>query len=193
MSKHVAQRQRSIRIAVSGTHSVGKTTFCADLGAALRTLDGSSHTVEVITNVSRHLFVSGVKVNKETEESEYPLFLEKHISNIFKDWGTDFVVHDRTIIDTIAYGTANGNLHPNWISFLTKAAPHLLRGIDVYFYIPVEFAIEDDGMRSLDTEYQAAVDRAQVAVLQACRPDAITLRGSRDERVARALAIIREQ
>lgn len=173
-----------MRVAVSGAHGVGKTTFCNDLAAAFK---GRSKSVEVLTNVSRDLHAEGVAINEGTEESEYPLFLEKHLTNLFEKGESEYIIHDRTMVDTVSYAIANGNLHQRWISFLLKATPHLLTGVDRYFYIPIEFEIEDDGLRATGKEYQISVDRAVVDILQKCRPDAITLTGSREERVAQAL------
>ncbi|HEY4487500.1 MAG TPA: AAA family ATPase [Candidatus Paceibacterota bacterium] len=178
---------KPVRIAVSGAHGVGKTTFCGDLAEAFKSDDQERHSVEVVTNVGRDLHAMGIPINKGTEESQYPLFLEKHIANIFKDWQSDFVIYDRTIVDTLAYGIANGNLDHRWISFLRKTAPHLLEIIDVYFYIPIEFEIEDDGVRATEGEYQADVDKALVDILKECRPDAVTLSGGRAERVEQAM------
>ena len=173
-----------MRIAVSGAHGVGKTTLCNDLAKALREGDKSA---EVVTNVGRHLHAAGIPVNKGTKEEQYPLFLEKHLVNLLAEYGSEFVIYDRTMVDTIAYGVANGNLDPRWISFLLKAAPQFLNAIDAYFYIPIEFPIEDDGLRATEIDYQLQVDRAVVDILKQCRPNMIRLGGSREERVAQAM------
>src|SRR5438046_2491967 len=110
------------RIAVSGTHGVGKTTFCADLKGALSSHPSGPYNVEVVTDVARHLHAEGVPINQGTEESQYALFFERHVSNIFSEPDVDFVIYDRTILDSIAYATANGNLNAHWISFAKTVA-----------------------------------------------------------------------
>lgn len=176
-----------MRIAVSGAHGVGKTTFCNDLADALK---NKGFSVEIKTDVARSLREEGVPINRGTEESQYPLFLERHLANLLDNGDSDFVVYDRTMLDTIAYATANGNLGDQWLSFLRKAATPLLHSIDTYFYIPIEFEIENDGVRATEREYQTEVDKALTEILKECRPNFITLTGGRDERVAEALRSI---
>ena len=176
-----------MRIAVSGAHGAGKTTFCNDLAEALKK---QGKSVEVKTDVARSLRDDGVPINRGTEESQYPLFLEKHLDNLFQEYDSDFVLYDRTMLDTIAYATANGNLDAKWLAFLRKNLTHILRTIDIYFYIPIEFGIEDDGVRATETEYQTKVDHALLDILKECWPKVVTLTGSREERAKKAMKCI---
>ena len=86
---------RPISISVSGAHGVGKTTFCNDLAGTLKSHGDGSHRVEVVTNVARDLHAKGIPINRGTEELQYPLFLEQHLTNLFAHNDSDFVIYDR--------------------------------------------------------------------------------------------------
>jgi thymidylate kinase len=177
---------RPFRIAVSGAHGVGKTTFCSDLKAALLRGEGQSISVELVTQVARSLNAQGIAINRGTEEDQYALFFAKHISNLFRTTKSSVMIYDRTIIDSIAYATANGNLAKSWMQFAKVVAQNVIDRIDVYFYIPIEFSLEDDGIRPSDVAYQAQLDDAVLQLLREFRSDFAVVAGSRDERVAGA-------
>ena len=183
-------RPAPVRISVSGAHGVGKTTFCSDVADALK---AGGRTVEIKTDVARSLKGEGVPINQSTEDAQYALFFERHLDNLFAPPQTDVVLYDRTILDSIAYAIANKNLDSRWLSFAKKAAAHLLEGIDLYFYIPIEFAIEDDGVRATGAEYQNRVDQALVALFKESQLHVITIVGNRAERVEYATKIISAQ
>jgi len=91
-----------VRIAVSGAHGVGKTTFCFDLEAALTSLHDGCKTAHVFTEVARSLKAEGIPINRETEESQYALFFEKHAFNLLtNDIEADCLIYDRTILDSL--------------------------------------------------------------------------------------------
>ena len=177
-----------MRVAVSGAHGVGKTTFCNDFADALR---NKGLSVDVKTDVARTLREEGVAINQQTEGAEYALFLEKHLDNLYAEPESDVVMYDRTMLDTIAYATANGNLDDRWLSFLRKAAAQLIRPVDLYLYISIEFGLEDDGIRATGQEYQTKVDQALMEILKECRSDILTLSGTRSERVEQALQYLK--
>lgn len=53
---------------------------------------------------------------------------------------------------------------------------------DITFYIPIEFDLEDDGIRFMDKSFQREVDEELLYALQMLRIPYITLRGSVEER-----------
>jgi len=184
----VSELRSPIRVAVSGAHGVGKTTFCRDLKATLESRAGRvAGSVELVTEVARTLSAEGIPINRETAEDQYALFFEKHISNLFRETQADFVVYDRTILDSIAYATTNGNLAPPWIQFTKTVSQHVLNRIDVYFFIPIEIPLHDDGVRHTDADYQSQLDNAIMQVLRECRPSFTIVTGTREQRVHQAL------
>lgn len=179
-----------VRIAVSGAHGVGKTTFCFDLKRSLES--DSLHSVHVFTEVARALRAEGIPINRETKESQYALFFEKHVSNLFLGHSAEYLVYDRTILDSLAYGLVNGNLDQNWVRFVSTLASFIMKQVNWYFFIPIEFPLSADGIRNVETEYQTKVDEALVGLVRRTCPEFVMLTGSRSERVGRALSLIRQ-
>lgn len=58
---------------------------------------------------------------------------------------------------------------------------------DIVFYIPPEIPLEEDGVRSLDPEFQRKVDEHYREVLEERGIKYITITGSVEERVRKAL------
>jgi thymidylate kinase len=192
MVKPQPERSRlPIRIAVSGAHGVGKTTFCFDLQKALRSHESGPYKAEVITDVARALHAQGIPINQGTEESQYALFFEKHISNLFIQSTSDYLIYDRTILDSLGYAAVNANLSQNWTHFVKTLSTYLMDRIDTYIFIPIEFALEGDGVRHTEIEFQRRVDGVMADIVRQCRVDVNVITGTRSERVGQALALVR--
>lgn len=176
-----------IKIAVSGAHGVGKTTFCNDLRSAL---EQSDVVIHIVTEVARTLKAEGVPINRETQGSQYALFFERHVSNLFTNHTVDYVVYDRTILDSLAYAVVNGNLDLNWIRFIRTLSSIILKNIDVYCFIPIEFALSADGVRNTEAEYQRKLHNTLLDMVQGCRRDFAMVTGSRSERVRQVLRLL---
>lgn len=144
-------------------------------------------TVELVTDVARTLYAQGIPINQETEDSQYALFFEKHLANLFHNSSADFVIYDRTILDSISYAQANGNLAASWLQFAKTVAKNTIGRIDMYFFIPIEFPLHKDGVRPPDVRYQAQVNQAILEVLDECGPKYTTIVGGRENRVQQAV------
>lgn len=186
----MTNRKNPYRIAVSGAHGVGKTTFCDDLKIALQSDDWGNNSVHVVTDVARSLKAEGIPINQETVADQYAPFFERHFLNLFVDNDADFVIYDRTILDSLGYATANGNLALPWMRLIKTIALRVIPSIRIYFFIRIEFDLEDDGVRHIGSAYQAQVDQAIMEVLRECRPDAFAISGDRRRRVRQALSRI---
>ena len=178
----------SIYIAVSGAQGVGKTTFCNDLAAALAASRTPAPSVEVRGDVARSLIAHGVSSDAGTSSEEYPLYFEGHVRNMFEPTSADFVLCERTIVDTIAYAKLNGNLDANWLRFAATLGRLTLSRFSLYCFIPIEFALESDGVRYADSTYQSNLAATINRVLEETVSTYRVVRGSRSERVAYVLA-----
>lgn len=179
-----------IRIGVSGAHGVGKSTFCADLRVCLQEIRSKDCRIEVVADVARTLLKQGVGINKNTREEEYPLFFDLHLRNILSERSADFVIFDRTILDSVAYAGVNEHLHPNWLSFVKSVTSYIAQQFEFYFFIPIEFALERDGVRPSEKDYQHAIEREIKSLLDEIHRPAIELIGGREMRVQQAVKII---
>ncbi len=172
-------------LAISGAQGVGKTTFCNDLSAALKDVAGVS--VEMRARVARDLKDRGISSDERTSASDYAPYFERHIENLLKDSVSDYVLLDRSIVDTLAYARVNGNLEPSWMRLSYRLAQLLSGRIRWYFFVPIEFGIEDDGVRYVSSEYQRRLQDEMLSVLGGIFPHFVTVRGSREERISQAL------
>lgn len=180
----------AIRIAISGAQGVGKTTFCTDLTAALTQSRIPPPSIEVRGNVARALIAKGVASDARTSADEYPRYLEAHIKNLFEPSTADFVICERTIVDTLAYARLNGNLEANWLSFASTLVRFTAVQFSAYFFIPIEFALHGDGIRSTDVQYQRGLEQAIRSVLNDLAIDNWEVRGARVDRVQSALKFL---
>ncbi len=177
-------------VAVSGAQGVGKTTFCQDLRQRLEEMD-LEFNVCMRGDVARTLKQRGVGIDGATKAHEYPLYLNAHLTNLREaSEGSELTILDRTLVDTLSYAIANGNLHVNWLHCMTSVARMVLSLIQVYFFIPVEpwLPLVDDNVRETDKEYQMILNRVMWQTLTSLRKDIVVIKGSREARVSRAIA-----
>ena len=138
-------------IAFSGTHGTGKST-CAYSLAANYKLSGKS--VVVLDELAREC---PLKINKEADDLTQYWILSSQIKKEIKLMGRyDYVICDRAIVDTIAYGITLGVLHSGLVySYL----PYILKYYkDIYLLDPYIFNYQkDDGIRDMDKEFRLQV------------------------------------
>jgi thymidylate kinase len=185
LKRPTKQPDQSLIVAVSGAQSVGKTTFCLDLRDELQRKGTVS--VEVRTRVARDLKAKGIASDQFTDADEYPLYFRRHFENLLRPSAADVVILDRSVLDTIAYAQLNGNVSPVWLGLCERLAELLIPLVHMYFYIPVEFGVEDDGIRCTDNDYQSQLATIMETVIKAYYPTRIIMTGSREQRVQLAL------
>jgi predicted ATPase len=171
------------KYALCGAHGTGKTTILKDLENDLIL----GHDVSPIFNTSnaRKLFEMGVKINDSGDDFVQYVVQASHVSRFAeKNWFAD-----RCVIDGFAYMEAAWR--KNLVSSKCWYIVHELMDafIPLYtqiFYIPIEFQMEDDGIRKVDTAYQEEIDRYIKHVIKKCNNVTI-ITGSREERRAKIL------
>ena len=159
---------------VVGSHGVGKTTL-----------------LEQVRRVEKGIFVTDafsrplsrvVKKHKLSEDCNQDL------NNELMMWATDFylnqnVLSTRSIIDSIAYTRLY--LPEKDTSLLEEKLREISSKIEHIFYIPIEFEIENDGVRPQDKELQKKDDLLLLSIIEEFGlSDRIrTISGSRDQRL----------
>lgn len=148
-------------VAFSGAHSCGKSTLveffrgkegyiCIDsctrstISAEERKVDGvtdlGSAQIKMLDNVTKRM-AGIVKMNVEDPTKIYLM--------------------DRSCLDFIAYSRVfarKGLLSKYYLEQIEKGCKDLWRYIDVIFYLPIEFPIVSDGVRSEDEALRKEVD-----------------------------------
>ena len=146
-----------MKIAFIGTHGVGKTTLCFELAACLKRLDIS---VDVVKEVARNC---PLPINRETTRDAQQWILHTQVAReIEHSHAYEAIVCDRAVLDNYAYMVhAVGrlsDLEPFVVSWL-KTYTLLVR-------VPILQSPSFDGTRDVSVDFQVAIDRILVEMLQ---------------------------
>ena len=200
----VSHRFIDMRIAVSGSHSLGKSTFVKDWIAAhpsykreeepYRSLDAQGYDIRFRQESNRlhngiQLFYSISRVNAYAESN----------SN---------VIFDRSPVDYIAYSQYTADhgttdIDDEFVKMMIQAARDSLANLDLLVFIPISeqwpIEMEDDGIRPIDIAYRDEVDAVFKQIYRDQRfdvmprsggPALLELWGSRQERLQRLEAAV---
>ena len=164
-------------IALIGTHGVGKTTLLkafgeTGVGRSYTIRDGDSRMVKSFNKET------GGKLTSKDEQ-----ILINRISD--SRWGLESQIDNlcltRTPLDHYAYCKAF-----EWHDLAANRST-LFRESDYkkvkFFYIPIEFQLEDDGVRFVNPSFQREIDDLLVGQIQAYGLNPVALRGSVEQRL----------
>jgi nicotinamide riboside kinase len=203
-------KNRNFRIAITGSHSVGKTTLARQLVTALNkeekvriAVTGAHGTGK--TTLAKHLagrnkwrmlpdvcseaVKLGVPLNEGTSlMSQVWLFGKQYEQEQF---GSTPWVADKCMVDMLAYATHLFDHNAAAITVFRQLAAQRFSSYDVVFYLPIEFPIEDDGFRSTDPEFQRSIDNLVLGILKERGIRFVELRGTRVRRFHEAMKIIK--
>lgn len=175
------------RIAIVGSFSTGKTTLAEEAAPKLG--------LPLLPEVAREVVDLGFKLDKDaTVETETLIFLRQYYNEMTH---SEFV-GDRSLVDVLAYaGWVLENQERRkefalWDSCLDIAKHHLRSQYTDVFYLPIEFGIVADGLRPMDPEFQADIDRRLLHLLELYDVKYSTLTGSVEERLDALLAALDE-
>ena len=156
------------RIIFLGTHGTGKTTLANELSKIIGIPVVESVAREVSKDLKQLEDAGVVKTNKIPDlirKSAYQKVLCSMAFWDFMRWVNADVscIMTRCPLDTIAYAMADKNVtHDIVESNLDNLKnnnvfqPAIRRSL--FIYIPIEFGIENDGVRPTDTDFQKEVD-----------------------------------
>ena len=181
-----------MRIAVSGTHSSGKTSL---VHACARTL-GREYPgqVDVVEEVARDVIAMGFPLNQDASTDSYLQYVRLQLQRE-RGARAQHVLSDRSLIDLLAYIVVNANpsIPPAFVELLREVVWLETRYFDLYCYLPIEFPMQADGTRPADVQYQRAVDEALRAVLVDYRVPVETVSGALDQRCQQVLRFVQER
>jgi predicted ATPase len=162
-----------MKILITGAMGVGKTT--------LANMVGEARKIDVLPEVARDMIKEGFNLDEGITEGAEREMLNRQILLELDD---DFIA-DRGIIDILAYCMIifedNSELLNHVNKWLSKAQ------YDVIFYLPVEFPIEDDGIRSTNIDFQKKIDDTIKFILKSSPFKWYEIRGTKEERLNKVL------
>lgn len=180
-----------MRVALTGSHGVGKTTL---LKALKEKLPGYDIQIESLTRKA----VSGAdKLNMGTVDESEKLIAEAYMESFLKA-PKDFIA-SRHMIDVLAYSTylqkKNNNIEDSTMEDIMSKIQEVVdkKIFDLVIYIPIEFELKEKGEYregQEDLTYQRDVDTIMKFLLWAYGIPYVTITGTVEERVTKVLNYI---
>ncbi len=148
----------AFKIALIGTHGVGKTTLCFDLAARLKRLDVN---VEVVREVARKC---PLPINRDTTVDAQEWILHTQMAwEIEAAAAHEVVVCDRAVLDNYCYLVHAAGPQPAWEALLGRWLPTY----DLLVKVPLWRRPTYDGVRAVDPAFQERIDTLLEGILVA--------------------------
>ncbi len=138
-----------MKIALIGTHGVGKTTLCYELAALLKRRNAD---VELVREVARRC---PLPINQETTVAAQEWILLTQIAWEIEAAAThEVVLCDRSVLDNYCYMVHAATAAPIW----ERIFDHWLATYDRLVYVPLWSRPTYDGVRAIDPSFQQQID-----------------------------------
>lgn len=180
---------RPLRIALMGAHGTGKTTLARALVQRLsqegiRAVQLQEAPREVCARAGDSEFFRRGQNTPLRQGLIFLMHLMQEFNAQFE--GADIVVADRSLLDHWAY-TLQMFENP-WVNDGVKDLYESLivdhcRKYDVIFFLPIEFAVLDDGTREGDKVFQAEIQNVMLSLIREHKLGVVSVQGSVEERV----------
>jgi hypothetical protein len=166
-----------MKIGLCGTQGTGKTTI-------LKEFQKIHPEFKVVTEIARKCIEKGLPINEKTTGESQTFILHEQIKAEIENYPHD-QISDRTTLDQYAYiemGFRRGNIsfaQKEKLETITKA---WAKSYDKILYIPIEFPVIPDGVRSVDEEFRRNIDYLIFSELHNYN-NVITLKGTVEQRM----------
>jgi nicotinamide riboside kinase len=172
-----------MKIGFCGTQSIGKTTLVKVLSEL-----PDFKNYYIATERSKYLRDLGIPLNTDSTLPGQLIFLAERASEILRG----NMLTDRTIWDVCAFTLNAKSIELFQKQAYVDTAMCLRDNYDIIFYIsPQGIDIEDNGVRTIDTNYRNLIDETIIDLLQEYPPkQLISIKGTTEERVGLILEAI---
>lgn len=177
-----------MRIGIAGAQSVGKTTLLNALRSEPEFKD-----YEICNEVTRRVNSYGLPINEEGNDITQRLIMQEHIVNVFM---YDNMITDRTVLDGFVYSSylmTGKKINVNTYLYADRIFERVINYYDLLFYIPPEFDIKDDGVRSTDIKFRDDIANLFEYIINERMVPTIHLQGTVRERVGQVLKFVKEK
>ena len=171
-----------MRVSLSGPHGSGKTTLLAALQDQ-KEFANISFLPEITRVIKQH----GYSINEQGSEKTQILVINKHMDNLFYH---DNFITDRSLIDGVVYSQymyhIENMLSPAFMRYIDHLFDTYLTMYDAIFYIPAEFELHDDGVRSTNDVFYNFIKMGfehQIVKAQEVGANVVTVAGNPQERI----------
>ncbi len=139
-----------MKIAMIGTHGIGKTTLCFDLAARLKR---RNNDVELVREVARR---SPLPINESTTVDAQSWILHTQIADEIAAAALhDVVIADRSVLDNYCYLVHASGPSDFWEPVIRSWLPTY----DVLVHVPLWSRPSFDGVRAVDPRFQGEIER----------------------------------
>jgi nicotinamide riboside kinase len=165
-----------MKIGLTGTMSCGKTTLVNALRA-----QSVFEKYETATERSKYLMNLGIPLNTDSTLKGQFIFLAERSTELM----FDNIITDRTIYDVCSFTALAQSIDANQKQHFINAAMQLKDEYDLIIYVsPEGVDIEDNGVRTTDSDYRNQVDHQIKQLLERHPPKKlITVSGTTQERI----------
>lgn len=166
-----------MRIILTGAQGTGKTTLLNSC---------KNMQINLITEVARKLYKNGIiKINENGDEISQRILFNEY-KKLLSD--THNYISDRGLTDVFSYTEYLKNKNIISENFYNKQLndlkEFLINNRDIiYIYLPIEFEIKCDGIRSLNKEFQYDIDKIIKNNLIKLNIDFIEIKGTVEDRI----------
>lgn len=138
-----------MKVALIGTHGVGKTTLCFELAARLKRRDVD---VELVREVARRC---PLPINRETSTAAQGWILHTQMAwELEAEADHPLVICDRSVLDNYCYLLHAAGPQPSWEPLLGA----WLATYDLLIKVPIWTTPRWDGVRDTDLAFQRDID-----------------------------------
>ena len=142
------------KIALVGTHGVGKTTVAYELAARLKR---RWKTVELLTEIAREC---PFPLNDLATSTAYQWIIARQVQlEIEKSARADITVCDRSVLDNFAYYVRRCGAGGEEYEGLKSFCYSWMKTYDLLVRLPITEPPVDDGFRSVDEGFQREIDQ----------------------------------
>lgn len=138
-----------MKIALMGSHGVGKTTLCFELAAQLKRRNAD---VEMVREVARHC---PLPINRETTIPSQEWILHSQISQEIEAQAEhEWVICDRSVLDNYCYLVYSAGSIELW----ERTLDYWLPSYGLLVFVPIWTQPSYDGVRSIDPHFQQQIE-----------------------------------
>jgi nicotinamide riboside kinase len=165
-----------MKIALTGTQSVGKTELVKELSKLPQFKD-----YFIVTERSKYLRDKGIKLNDDSTIKGQMVFAAERSMELMNE----NLLTDRSIYDVVAFTGSSKTISWPDKGKLIKSFLLLSDEYDLIIYInPEGTTIEDNGVREINPEYRQSIDNSIKLTLEYYPPKKlIEVKGSTEERI----------
>lgn len=174
-----------MKIILTGAHGTGKTTILKEF---------EKRGMKAITGVVRSLASQeGTHINEEGNQEGQQRIFEVY-RNLLSQEGS--YISDRGLIDVLAYTIELSKKNKIEESFGDEQLKQMIDWMNehrdvVYCFVPIEFPIVKDNVRSEDTQYQQDIENNILSIIAALGVGVVILKGTLEERIAKVEELLK--